>query len=58
MSGRPALIRSRDVKAVIQAARKAGVKEITVNVGAGSVVIPLRPDDKPDEPQGNREVDL
>jgi hypothetical protein len=24
-----------------------GVKEVTVKVGAGSVVIPLRPDDKP-----------
>ena len=47
MSGKPALIRSRDVKAIIQAARKAGVKEVTVKVGAGSVVIPLYPDDKP-----------
>ena len=47
MSGRPALIRSRDVKAVIRAARMEGVKEVTVKVGAGSVVIPLVPDDKP-----------
>ena len=48
MSGRPALIRSRDVKAVIRAARMEGVKEVTVKVGAGSVVIPLRATD--DEP--------
>ena len=45
MSGRPALIRSRDVKAVIKAARMEGVKRVTVNVRAGSVVIPLVPDD-------------
>ena len=45
MSGRPALIRSRDVKAVIKAARLEGVKQLTVNVGAGSVTIPLVPDD-------------
>jgi hypothetical protein len=50
MSGRPALIRSRDVKAVIKAARMEGVKEVTVKVGAGSVVIPLAPDDTPVEP--------
>jgi len=43
MSGRPALIRSRDVKAIIRAARMEGVKEITINVGAGSAVIPLCP---------------
>jgi hypothetical protein len=35
------------VKAVIQAARKAGVKEVTVKVGAGSVVIPLAPNNAP-----------
>ena len=50
MSGRPALIRSRDVKAVIKAARLEGVKEVIVKVGAGSVVIPLAPDDTPVEP--------
>jgi len=58
MSGRPSLIRSRDVKAVIRAARMEGVKEVVVKVGAGSVVIPLRPDDKPDEPEGSGGVDL
>jgi hypothetical protein len=59
MSGRPALIRCRDMKAVIRAARLEGVKEVTVKVGAGSVVIPLVPDDdKPDESEGNGSVDL
>jgi hypothetical protein len=50
MSGRPALIRSRDVKAVIRAARKEGAKEVTVKVGAGSVVIPLRGTDDESAP--------
>ena len=58
MSGRPALIRSRDVKAVIKAARMEGAKEVIVKVGAGSVVIPLAPDDKPVEPEGNGGIDL
>jgi hypothetical protein len=49
MSGRPALVRARDVKAVIKAARKEGVKQIVVTVGQASVVIPLVPDDKPVE---------
>ena len=48
MSSRPALVRTRDVKAVIKAARKEGVKQIVVTVGRASVVIPLHaPDDKP-----------
>ena len=59
MSGRPALIRCRDMKAVIRAARLEGAKEVIVKVGgAGSVVIPLVPDDKPDEPEGSGGVDL
>jgi hypothetical protein len=33
------------VKAIIKAARMEGVKEVTVKVGAGSVVIPLRATD-------------
>ena len=57
MSGRPALIRSRDVKAVIKAARMEGVKEVTVKVGAGSVVIPLAPDDKAVEAANTNEWD-
>ena len=43
MSGRPALVRERDVKAVIRAARKAGAPEIQLHLGGSvSVVIPLR----------------
>ena len=49
MSGRPALIRSRDVKAVIKAARLEGLKEVFVKVGAGEMRIPLAPDDTPVE---------
>ena len=56
MSGRPALIRSRDMKAVIRAARLEGAREVTVTLGQASVVIPLVPDDKPIEPEGG--VDL
>jgi hypothetical protein len=57
MSGRPALIRSRDVKAIIKAARTEGVKEVTVKVGAGSVVIPLVPDDEPPPDGSNNSFD-
>jgi hypothetical protein len=49
MSGRPALARSRDIKASIQAARKSGLTQVIVKVGAAEVVIPLVPDDKPAE---------
>ena len=46
MSGRPALVRERDVKAVIRAARKAGAPEIQLHLGGSvSVVIPLRATD-------------
>ena len=48
MSGRPALVRSRDVKAVMIAARKLGAKEVLVKPD-GSMVIPLAPDDTPVE---------
>jgi len=46
VSGRPALVRSRDVKAVIQAARKSGLKQVIVNVDRASIVIPLVPDEE------------
>jgi len=48
MSGRPALVRSRDVKAVMIAARKLGAREVLVKPD-GSMAIPLAPDDKPVE---------
>jgi hypothetical protein len=38
-------MRSRDVKAVIIAALRAGARQVEVKVGTGSVVIPLVPDD-------------
>ena len=53
MSGRPALARSRDIKACIQAARKSGLKRLIVKVGAAEVVFPLCPDDKPIEADAN-----
>ena len=43
MSGRPALIRQRDLKQAIMAAQKAGAKEVQLRLGGQvSVVIPLR----------------
>ena len=57
MSGRPALIRTRDVKAILKAARLEGAREVTVKVDKASVVIPLVPNDKPDGPEGGG-VDL
>jgi hypothetical protein len=43
MSGRPALIRQRDLKQALMAARKAGATEVQLRLGGEiSVVIPLR----------------
>jgi len=56
MSGRPALVRSRDVKAVMIAARKLGAKEVLVKPD-GSMVIPLVPDDKAVEAANTNEWD-
>lgn len=41
MSGRPALVRTRDVKAVIMAAKKTGVSKIEVSLGKTSVILHL-----------------
>ena len=47
MSGKPALIRQRDLKQALLAARKAGAKELRVHLGDDvSMVIPLGPDAK------------
>jgi hypothetical protein len=46
MSGRPALIRQRDVKQILGAAKKAGAKDVKVQVGEVSLTIHLA-DDKP-----------
>jgi len=46
MSGRPALIRQREAKQIIAAAKKAGAKEVEVRIGEVSVIIHLA-DQKP-----------
>jgi hypothetical protein len=51
MSGKPALIRQRDLKQALMAARKAGAKELRLHLGDDvSMVIPLGPDDTSIEP--------
>ena len=51
VSGRPALIRQRDLKQALAAAKKAGASEVRVQYSGGvSVVIPLRPADKDEQP--------
>ena len=53
VSGRPALLRQRDLKQALMAAKKAGAKELRVLLGGDiSMVIPLVPDDTPVEPDG------
>jgi hypothetical protein len=47
MSGRPALIRQRDLKQTINAARKAVAKEVRVNYGTGAEVVISLIDEKP-----------
>jgi hypothetical protein len=44
MSGRPALIRQREVKQIIGAAKKAGAKDVTVRIGEVSLTINLADD--------------
>lgn len=46
MSGRPALIRRREAKQIIQAAKKAGAKDVTVKIGEVSWTVHLD-DEKP-----------
>ena len=41
MSGRPALIRQREAKQIIEAAKKAGAKEVEVRIGEVSVIVHL-----------------
>jgi len=46
MSGRPAVIRQRDLKQAIMAAQKAGAPRVELRLGGGvSVVIPLHAPD-------------
>jgi hypothetical protein len=56
VSGRPAVIRERDVKAVIRAARKAGGTEVELRLGGSvSAVIRLAVDNEAtaDDPSDN-----
>jgi len=57
VSGRPAPVRSRDLKAVILAAKKAGARRVEVRPDAGqaSYIVHVG-DDEPDEGGGG--VDL
>jgi glutamine phosphoribosylpyrophosphate amidotransferase len=41
MAGRPAIIRQRDVRQVIEAARKAGAKDVELRIGTVPVIIHL-----------------
>jgi hypothetical protein len=54
MSGRPALIRQREAKQIIQAAKKAGAKDVTVKIGEVSLTVHLA-DDKSDTPPDENE---
>jgi|AmaraimetFIIA100_FD_contig_51_6460584_length_410_multi_3_in_0_out_0_2 hypothetical protein len=50
MSGRPALVRQRDVKQVIIAAKKAGAAKVEVRMGGACAIVHLcEPDQKPIE---------
>jgi hypothetical protein len=59
MSGRPALIRQRDLKQTIFAAQKAGAKQVRVKLGDGAeIIIPLVDgDDAPLAPDSNNSFD-
>jgi hypothetical protein len=60
MSGRPAPVRSRDLKAIILAAKKGGAKKIEVGVGPASYTIHLGDDEDGTPPSltGNEEIKL
>jgi hypothetical protein len=44
MSGKPALIRQREAKQIIAAAKKAGAKDVTVKIGEVSLTVHLADD--------------
>jgi hypothetical protein len=50
MAGRPAIVRQRDVKQIIGAAKSAGAKDVTVLIGEVSLIINLA-DEKPIAPE-------
>jgi hypothetical protein len=47
MSGKPALIRQRDAKQIIAAAKKAGAPKVEVKIGEVAVIIHLGESEKP-----------
>jgi hypothetical protein len=53
MSGRPALVRERELNKALSAALKVGAKEVRVDLGGGvSITIPLpTADEKPVAPE-------
>jgi hypothetical protein len=51
MSGRPALIRQRDSKQIINAAKKAGAKKVEFRIGTVPVIVHLA------EPADNETAD-
>jgi hypothetical protein len=57
MSGRPAIVRQRDVKQIIGAAKRAGAKDVTVKIGEVSLTINLA-DEKPIAAETDEEVTL
>lgn len=50
MSGRPALIRQRDAKQIIAAAKKAGVPKVEVKIGEVAVILHLNAPEEKDIP--------
>jgi hypothetical protein len=58
MSGRPAVIRQRDLKQTLNAARKAGASQVKVKFGEVEVTIPLIDGDEvPTAPDSNNSFD-
>jgi hypothetical protein len=53
MSGRPALIRQRDCKQIINAAKKAGAKGVEFRIGPVPVIVHLDASDVPDAADNN-----
>jgi hypothetical protein len=58
MSGRPALIRQRDAKQIIAAAKKAGVPKVEMKMGGVVVILHLNaPEDEDTPPDSNNSFD-
>ena len=53
MSGRPALIRQRDSKQIINAAKKAGAKRVEFRIGAVPVIVHLADNETADNADDN-----